>query len=64
MIYAVMKDGQCVAKIVWDGQTRFTYPFPHDELVADPENKISVTQPEIENNDESWWETNPSPQEE
>jgi hypothetical protein len=52
MIYAVMKDGQCVAKIVWDGQTRFTYPFPHDELVADPENQIPMIQIETEEQNE------------
>lgn len=42
MYYAVYKDGACIAKIVADSLDGYTYPFPHDELVADPENIITV----------------------
>jgi hypothetical protein len=42
MFYAVMLGGKCVAKIVWDGETPYEYPFPHDELVRDETNSIPV----------------------
>lgn len=42
MYYAVFKDGACIAKIVAETLNGYTYPFPHDELVADPDNTISV----------------------
>lgn len=60
MIYAVMKDGQCIDKIVWDGVTPYKYTKPHDELVEDPENKIPVLESEIEIINESVEESNTS----
>lgn len=40
--YAVMYQGKCVAKIVWDGVNSYYCPYLYDELVEDPENKIPV----------------------
>ena len=45
--WAVMKDGECIAKVVWDGQTDYTFPWPHDELVEDPNNSIRVVLPYV-----------------
>lgn len=42
MFWAVLKDGVCIAKVVWDGKAEYRYPFPHDELVHDPDNVIPV----------------------
>ena len=42
MYWAVMKNGVCIAKVVWDGMAEYRYPFPHDELVHDPDNTIPV----------------------
>ena len=42
MFWAVLKDGVCIAKVVWDGKTKYRYPFPHDEIVHDPDNVILV----------------------
>lgn len=44
MYYAVIKDGVCIAKIVADSLEGYTYPFPHDALVEDPHNSISVVE--------------------
>jgi hypothetical protein len=40
--YAVMKDGVCIAKIVWDGVDPYDFPHPHDGLILDPDNSILV----------------------
>jgi hypothetical protein len=40
--YAVMRNGTCIAKIVWDGVGPYDFPHPHDELVYDPYNIIAV----------------------
>jgi hypothetical protein len=40
--YAVMRNGVCIAKIVWDGEDEYDFPFPHDHLVHDPYNIIAV----------------------
>lgn len=40
--YAVMYQGKCVAKIVWDGVSPYYCPYLYDELVEDPLNDIPV----------------------
>jgi hypothetical protein len=42
MYWAVMLNGVCIAKIVWDGVTPYNYPGPHDEMIWDPDNAIAV----------------------
>lgn len=39
---AVIYQGKCVAKIVWDGVSPYVCPFLYDEIVDDPLNEIPV----------------------
>lgn len=40
--WLVMRGGYVIARVVWDGVTPWTYPYPHDELIEDVEKKIGI----------------------
>jgi len=40
--YAIIYQGKCVGKIVWDGVTPYECPYLYDELVLDEKNEIPV----------------------
>jgi hypothetical protein len=42
MYWAVLRNGICIAKVVWDEARPYSYPQPHDEMICDPENEIAV----------------------
>jgi hypothetical protein len=42
MYWAVIFNGACIAKVVWDEERPYSYPHPHDEMIYDPDNEIAV----------------------
>jgi len=33
--WVIIKDNYVINKVVWDGETEWTYPFPHDMILED-----------------------------
>jgi hypothetical protein len=45
--WVILKGGYVIDKVIWDGETNWTYPFSHDSIIEDIENNVSIG---------DWWE--------
>lgn len=54
MKYLIIKDNYVIDVILWDGVTPYTYPFPHDLLLLDAEESVSIGD-YYDSTDDTFW---------
>lgn len=42
MKYAIIKNNEVINVIIWDGKTKFEYPFDYDDIVQSNELQIGM----------------------
>lgn len=42
MKYAIIKNNEVINVIIWDGKTKFEYPFDYDEIIQSNELQIGM----------------------
>ena len=42
MRYAIIKNNEVINVIIWDGKTKFEYPFDYDEMIQSNELQIGM----------------------
>ena len=42
MNYAIIKNNEVINVIIWDGKTKFEYPFDYDDMVQSDELQIGM----------------------
>ena len=42
MKYAIIKNNEVINVIIWDGKTKFEYPFDYDEMIQSNELQIGM----------------------
>ena len=42
MRYAIIKNNEVINVIIWDGKTKFEYPFDYDEIIQSNELQIGM----------------------
>ena len=42
MRYAIIKNNEVINVIIWDGKTKFEYPFDYDEMMQSNELQIGM----------------------
>ena len=40
--YAIIKNNEVINVIIWDGKTKFEYPFDYDEIIQSNELQIGM----------------------
>ena len=40
--WVILKDNYVIAAIIWDGESEYTYPEPHDKMIEDIEQNIGL----------------------
>ena len=42
MNYVIIHNNEVINKVIWDGETKFNYPFPYDEMIQSDELQIGM----------------------
>lgn len=40
--YVIIKDNEVINKVIWDGVSKWEYPFPYDEIIQSDELQIGM----------------------